>query len=177
MKLDTNHFSTNFTKWSNTLKQFVGKLHTNCLSVFDHFMGLVLIGLISICNEKNIILWFKFISILELCLMVTLKITKKSTCGALCDLRPFAQFKKQKNKNTHGGALSLVKLQAETCNFTNSDKHSWAFFTFLKLGKWAQITQNVTLGINCKLFGHGVTLHKNIFLYLQKSTLLYEGQS
>ena len=24
-------------KWSNTLKQFVGILATNCLSVFDHF--------------------------------------------------------------------------------------------------------------------------------------------
>ena len=32
--------SANPTKWSNTLKQFVGKLPTNCLSVFDHFAGL-----------------------------------------------------------------------------------------------------------------------------------------
>ena len=32
--------SANPTKWSNTLKQFVGKLPTNCLSVFDHFMNL-----------------------------------------------------------------------------------------------------------------------------------------
>ena len=40
-----NPLSVNFTKWSNTLKQFVGKLQTNCLSVFDHFMGLVLKGL------------------------------------------------------------------------------------------------------------------------------------
>ena len=32
----------NFTKWSNTLKQFVGNLPTNCLSVFDHFVGLAL---------------------------------------------------------------------------------------------------------------------------------------
>ena len=31
--------SVNFTKWSNTLKQFVGNLATNCLSVFDHFVG------------------------------------------------------------------------------------------------------------------------------------------
>ena len=30
--------SANITKWSNTLKQFVG----NCLSLFDHFVGLVL---------------------------------------------------------------------------------------------------------------------------------------
>ena len=40
-----NPFSANFTKWSNTLKQFIGNLATNCLSVFDHFVGLVLKGL------------------------------------------------------------------------------------------------------------------------------------
>ena len=39
-----NPLSPNFTKWSNTLKQFVGKLWTNCLSVFDHFVGLALKG-------------------------------------------------------------------------------------------------------------------------------------
>ena len=33
-----NFLSANPTKWSNTLKQFVGKLPTNCLSVFDHFV-------------------------------------------------------------------------------------------------------------------------------------------
>ena len=43
-----NPLSANFTKWSNTLKQFVGKLPTNCLSVFDHFLELVLKGLIAI---------------------------------------------------------------------------------------------------------------------------------
>ena len=40
-----NPLSANFTKWSNTLKQFVGKLPKNCLSVFDHFVGLALKGL------------------------------------------------------------------------------------------------------------------------------------
>ena len=40
-----NPFRANPTKWSNTLKQFVGKLPTNCLSVFDHFVGLALKGL------------------------------------------------------------------------------------------------------------------------------------
>ena len=40
-----NPLNANFKKWSNTLKQFVGKLPTNCLSVFDHFVGLVLKGL------------------------------------------------------------------------------------------------------------------------------------
>ena len=37
-----NPLMANITKWSNTLKQFVGKLATNCLSVLDHFVGLAL---------------------------------------------------------------------------------------------------------------------------------------
>ena len=40
-----NPLSASFTKWSNTLRQFVGDLPTNCLSVFDHFVGLALKGL------------------------------------------------------------------------------------------------------------------------------------
>ena len=40
-----NPLSTNFTKWSNTLKQFIDKLPTDCLSVFNHFVGLALKGL------------------------------------------------------------------------------------------------------------------------------------
>ena len=37
-----NPLSANATKWSNTLKQLVGKLPTDCLSVFDHFVALAL---------------------------------------------------------------------------------------------------------------------------------------
>ena len=37
-----NPLSANPTKWSNKFKRFVGNLPTNCLSVFDHFMGLAL---------------------------------------------------------------------------------------------------------------------------------------
>ena len=33
------------TKWSDTFRQFVGKLLTNYLSVFDRFVGLALKGL------------------------------------------------------------------------------------------------------------------------------------
>ena len=33
-----NPLSANFAKWSNTLKQFVNKLSTNCLNVFEHFV-------------------------------------------------------------------------------------------------------------------------------------------
>ena len=45
MRLFLNLLSTNPTKWSNTLKQFVGKLPTNCFIVFDHFVGLAPKGL------------------------------------------------------------------------------------------------------------------------------------
>ena len=40
-----NPLSANRTKLPNTLKQFAGKLPTNFLSVFDHFMKLRLKGL------------------------------------------------------------------------------------------------------------------------------------
>ena len=35
-----NPLNAKITKWSNTLKQFISKLPTNFLSVFDHFVGL-----------------------------------------------------------------------------------------------------------------------------------------
>ena len=40
-----NPLSVNPTKWSNTLKQFIGWCRQICLSVFDHFVGLALKGL------------------------------------------------------------------------------------------------------------------------------------
>ena len=51
-------FSTNPTKWSNTLKQFAGccrrmLLPTNCLSVFEHFVGLPLKGSIILLTNIN----------------------------------------------------------------------------------------------------------------------------
>ena len=49
-----NPLSAKFIKWSNTLKQIVGKLPTICLSVFDHFSGLALKGL-----KTNIIPLFR----------------------------------------------------------------------------------------------------------------------
>ena len=41
-----NPLSANPTKWPNTPRQFVGKLPTICLRVFDHFVELALKGLI-----------------------------------------------------------------------------------------------------------------------------------
>ena len=42
---DLKPLSANFTKWPNTLKQFLGNLPTNCLSVFGHLVKLALKGL------------------------------------------------------------------------------------------------------------------------------------
>ena len=49
-----NPLSANPTKWSNTLKQFAGKLLTNCLSVFDHFVGLAFKGLNKRSQSMNV---------------------------------------------------------------------------------------------------------------------------
>ena len=38
-------------------------------------------------------------------------------------------------KNTLGGGLLLIKLQAEVCNCNKSDTTSWIFFTFFQLYK------------------------------------------
>ena len=48
-----NPLSANLTKWSNTLKQFVGNLVTNCLSVFDHFVKLALRELRTCITNKK----------------------------------------------------------------------------------------------------------------------------
>ena len=46
-----NLLSANPTKWSNTPKQFVG--NTNKLSVFNHFVGLALKGVMSVVDTKG----------------------------------------------------------------------------------------------------------------------------
>ena len=59
-----NPLSAKFVKWSNTLKQIVGKLPTICLSVFDHSSGLAFKGLklthhfISHSNRLNQLVYF-----------------------------------------------------------------------------------------------------------------------
>ena len=58
-----NPLTINFTEWSNTLKQFVGN---NCLSVFDHFVGLALKGLTilgKISNHSDFILLSLFLNL------------------------------------------------------------------------------------------------------------------
>ena len=54
-------------------------------------------------------------------------------------------------KNTHGGVLIEVELQAEAfrlnasaCNFTKINTPQWVFLTFFKLYKWYQIAPRTT---------------------------------
>ena len=55
-------------------------------------------------------------------------------------------------KNTHGGVLLLVKLQALACNFTTSSTSPWLFFAFFIFYKWYQIAQRITnLHILCRV--------------------------
>ena len=55
-RTEFNPFNANFTKWSNILKQFVGNLPTNFLSVFEHFVGLALkeLSIIIVVIDVNI---------------------------------------------------------------------------------------------------------------------------
>ena len=54
MSITINPSRAKFIKWSNTLKQIVGKLRTICLSVFAQFLGSALKGLISIYYLFNV---------------------------------------------------------------------------------------------------------------------------
>ena len=49
-----NPSSANPKKWSNTLKQFVGKLPTNCLSVFNHLVKLALKMLSNYADDNKL---------------------------------------------------------------------------------------------------------------------------
>ena len=90
-----NPLSANFPKWSNTLKQFVGKFPTNCLSVFDHFVALARKGLtskskskIKTSNSPKLLLILKTFSIL----LKKKELWKinicdcNQVCGCLCEI-------------------------------------------------------------------------------------------
>ena len=61
-----NPSSINPRKWSNTLKQFVGTLSTNCLSLVDHFVGLVLKGTSPVSSKS----FDSYVDVCEFCLFV-----------------------------------------------------------------------------------------------------------
>ena len=95
-----NPLIANPTKWSNTLKQFFGKLPTSCLNVFDHFVGLALKGL-------------KFILRIIRLVCRLLGWAYMTLCAIFYHLSNIEIV-----KNTHGGEFLSVKLQTEACDFT-----------------------------------------------------------
>ena len=82
--LSLNPLSASFTKWSSTLKQFVDKLPTNCLGVFDNFVGLTLKGLMGILlyhlRTTNVFFHW-FIVTDEIIISLTLPRTTKTWFG------------------------------------------------------------------------------------------------
>ena len=113
-----NPLSASPTKWSNTLKQFVGNLATNCLSVFDHFVILALKGLRSAIElPRKIPIWGQQkMPSLEFngqhkgwyCRMLTWN--SKSVYVVRCAIW-YHWYNLKNVKNTNGGVLLLVKLQ------------------------------------------------------------------
>ena len=66
-------------------------------------------------------------------------------CSFMVRCEIWYHFYNLKNmKNTHGGVLLLVKLQAKACNFTKNNSPPWVFFAIFKLYKCYQIAQSIT---------------------------------
>ena len=91
------------------------------------------------------------------------------------NLNNFVKF-----KNTHGGVLVLVKVQAESCSFTKSKTPPLVFLIFLKLYKWYQshlilIFVAIVFRVSCQLsshfdpFFHFYLLLSLVVLYMQGS--------
>ena len=92
---------------------------------------------------------------------------KRRICGVLRDLVPFVQFWKCEKHPWR--SVTSVNLLAEACNFTKISTHPWVFFTFLKLYKWYQITQRITLGILSNMLDFFVKIAAfSSSLFLQK---------
>ena len=64
-------------------------------------------------------------------------------------------------KNTRGGVLLLVKLQA-------FNTPPWVLFLFFKLYRWYQIAQNITYGISFQVLPFDEWLEKHAEAALQR---------
>ena len=107
--LNLNPLCANLTKGSNTLKQFVGNLPTNCLSKFDHFVKLALKGLKQIVNglfrnqdnsqiqSFKTIFWIFWLKLLDCyCIYQILPINRNILCCCgyafyLCNVKTWTQ--------------------------------------------------------------------------------------
>ena len=69
-------------------------------------------------------------------------------------------------KNTHGGVLLLVKMQALACNFTKSNTPPWMFLRFL----------NCTIGTKSRKASHIIfdpSLRQPCYLFVEISENLW----
>ena len=127
-----NPLSANLTKWSNILKQFAENMPTNCLSVFDHFVGLALKGLKIMTSSILSFLSNKFISNLYW------------TAKFLTLYAPIPQnggqhtqtVRRQSDVSTEW--LNLIKWDAlrdlvSFVQFKKREKHPWRSVTFSKV--------------------------------------------
>ena len=117
-------FNTNSTKLSNRIKQFVGNLPTNYLSVFDHFMGLALKGLtlpVPIPDEELLLSHFcgAVISFMK---------ALQSSCGQLenlllqrCPVFDFAQYIEWSKYVYFFDRVFLVLTQLHCSSFSTKD--------------------------------------------------------
>ena len=73
-------------------------------------------------------------------------LAKVISSSVMCYVNSYHLYNLKNVKNTHGGVLLLIKLQAKAkaSNFTKSNTPPWVFFTFSKLCKWYRIAQCIT---------------------------------
>ena len=131
--------SANFTKWSNALNQFVGNLPTNCLSVFNHLVGLALKGLgTHVITEKTSFFSkgiFEQIGPLYRQFQLIWILLPPDFCKSCCKLNfhHISFWLRNKTcKNENNQTIWKSKLPSEdekitvTCNFSGS--RSWCKF-------------------------------------------------
>ena len=101
------------------------QLHMNIIWLINGYC-------LSIWFKFFLTLWFKLLCIHKWCFLCTIW---------------YHLYNFEKVKNSHGGVILLVRLQALTCNFTKSVTPPWVLLLFFKLYKWYQTTQSVSHSI------------------------------
>ena len=135
-----NHLSANPTKWSNTLEQFVYNLSKNYLSVFDHFMGLVLKGLSAATNL--VIFTDVFKGYIRQIIQKWAKWNLWKTIWKIPILEYFTPYKETSGMKWVKGSFygwrtvdTLFAIWYQFVQFNKREKHPWKSVTFCTLLK------------------------------------------
>ena len=163
------HLSANPTKWSNTLKQFAYNLSNNYLSVFDHFIGLVLKGLSAATDLVISTDVFKGYIRQIFHKMGQVKFVEDSL-WKISILEYFTPYKETSGMKWVKGSFygwrtvdTLFAIWYQFVQFNKREKHPWksyflhstksdtlpwVFFTFFKLCNWYQIAQSFSTALS-----------------------------